>query len=89
MPSRILYDNAKVVVQGRDRDGQPVWNERSLDFSLRLGYDARLCRPYRAQTKGRVESGVKYVRRNFWPTAQFTDLDDLNNQVSASPLTSY
>jgi transposase len=24
-----------------------------------------LCRPYRAQTKGKIESGVKYVRRNF------------------------
>ena len=25
----------------------------------------RLCRPYRAQTKGKVEVGAKYVRRNF------------------------
>ena len=25
---------------------------------------ARLCRPYRAQTKGKIESGVTYVRRN-------------------------
>ncbi len=83
MPKRILYDNAKVVVQGRDREGKPVWNERFLDFSLRLGFDAQLCRVYRAQTKGRVESGVKYVRRNFWPTARFTDLDDLDNQVIA------
>jgi transposase len=27
----------------------------------------RLCRPYRAPTKGKVESGVKYVKRNFLP----------------------
>ena len=38
----------------------------------------RLCRPYRAQTNGKVESGVKYVRNNFWPSARFTDDSDLN-----------
>lgn len=81
LPQRCLYDNAKVVVLGRDTAGEPVWNPRFLDFALRLGFDSRLCRPYRAQTKGRVESGVKYVRGNFWPTARFTDLADLNRQA--------
>jgi hypothetical protein len=78
IPTRCLYDNAKVVVLGRDDAGAPVWNPQFLDFSLRLGFGLTLCRPYRPQTKGRVESGVKYVRRNFWPGARFTDLDDLN-----------
>lgn len=83
LPRRCLYDNAKVVVLGRDAAGEPLWNGRFLDFALRLGFDSRLCRPYRAQTKGRVESGVKYVRGNFWPTARFTDLADLNRQADA------
>jgi len=83
VPRRSLYDNAKVVVLGRDAAGEPVWNARFLDFALRLGFEIRLCRPYRAQTKGRVESGVKYVRGNFWPTACFTDLADLNHQARA------
>lgn len=78
VPARCLYDNTKVVVLGRDAAGEPVWNPQFLDFSLRLGFGLALCRPYRPQTKGRVESGVKYVRRNFWPGARFTDLDDLN-----------
>lgn len=80
-PKRCLYDNAKVVVLGRDASGQPQWNSRFLDFALRMGFDIRLCRPYRAQTKGKVESGVKYVRRNFWPTARFTDDADLNRHA--------
>ena len=34
-----------------------------------------------SQTKGKVESGVKYVRRNMWPSMRFTDDDaDLNRQ---------
>lgn len=80
IPRHCLYDNAKVVVLGRDEGGLPVWNPRFLDFSLRMGFETRLCRPYRPQTKGRVESGVKYLRRNFWPTARFVDDGDLNRQ---------
>ena len=51
-----------------------------LDFALRVGFEMRLCRPYRAQTKGKVESGVKYVRRNLWPTVRFSDDADMNRQ---------
>ena len=46
-------------------------------------YD-RLCRPYRAQTKGKVESGVKYLRRNFLCGLQGREpssLSDLNAQL--------
>ena len=57
VPRRCLYDNAKVITLGRDEEKRPVWNERMLDFSLRVGFELRLCRPYRAQTKGKVESG--------------------------------
>ena len=83
VPRHGLYDNTKVVVLGRDAAGAPHWNTTFLDFALRLGFDARLCRPYRAQTKGRVESGIKYVRYNFWPTAVFADLSELNRQAEA------
>jgi len=70
-------------VLGRDAGGEPVWNERFLDFALRLGFGVQLCRPYRAQTKGRVESGIKYLRGNFWPGAHFVDDADLNRQARA------
>lgn len=82
VPAECLYDNTKVVVLGRDEAGTPIWNLRFLDFARRTGFQLRLCRPYRARTKGRVESGVKYVRRNFWVRRpHFTDLADLNRQV--------
>ena len=80
VPRRCLYDNAKVVTLGRDEENRPVWNLRMLDFARRVGFEMRLCRPYRAQTKGKVESGVKYVRRNMWPSICFTDDADLNRQ---------
>ena len=77
----ILYDNTKQVVLERDQTGMPVWNPQFLDFSLRLGFAIRLCRPYRPRTKGKVESGVGYVEKNFWLGAQFVDDADLNRQA--------
>ncbi len=49
--------------------------------ALWVGFEARLCPLYRAQTKGKVESEVKYVRRNMWPSLRFTDDADLNQQA--------
>jgi transposase len=43
----------------------PVWE----DFARRYGFTPRACQPYRAKTKGKVESGVKYVKRNAWRAA--------------------
>lgn len=78
---RCLYDNVKVVVLGRNEQGEAIYHPEFLDFSRRLGFSIQLCKPYRAQTKGRVESGIKYVRGSFWPTARFVDLADLNRQA--------
>lgn len=65
VPSEILYDRMKTVWLGNDERGEVVWHPQFLDFARYWGFTPRLCRPYRAQTKGKVESGVKYVRRNF------------------------
>ena len=51
------------------------------DFAHFYGFTPRLCRPYRAQTKGKVESGVKYIRGNFFNGITFDSLDDLNRQA--------
>ena len=57
-----------VMTLGRDEDQMPVWNQRMLDLAMRVDFEVRLCRPYRAQTKGKAESGVKYVKGNMWPS---------------------
>ena len=65
VPEEILYDRMKTVWTGTDERGEIIWNAVFLDFARYWGFKPRLCRPYRAQTKGKIESGVKYVRRNF------------------------
>jgi transposase len=65
VPQEILYDRMKTVWVKVDDRGEVVWNPLFLDFARYWGFKPRLCAAYRAQTKGKVESGVKYVRRNF------------------------
>jgi transposase len=65
VPEEILYDRMKTVWTGTDERGEIIWNTAFFDFARYWGFIPRLCRPYRAQTKGKIESGVKYIRRNF------------------------
>lgn len=82
--AEILYDRMRTVTTGLTTDeGKPRWNPTFEAFARYWGFEPRLCRPYRAQTKGKVESGVKYVKRNFLPGRVFRDLADFNEQLAA------
>ena len=76
----LLYDRMRTVVLGTS-DGAPRLNPKFAAFAAHWGFSVRLCQPYRAQTKGKVESGVKYVKRNFVPGRTFRDLADFNAQL--------
>jgi transposase len=67
MPETILYDNLKSVVIQRDRygKGQHGFNDAFLDF-CKGRFVPKLCRPYRAQTKGKVERFNRYLKQNFY-----------------------
>ncbi len=84
VPQEILYDRMRTVWTGTDERGEIIWNAVFLDFARYWGFTPRLCRPYRAQTKGKVESGVKYIRRNFLCGLQGREpssLADLNGEL--------
>lgn len=84
VPEEILYDRMKTVWTDIDERGEVVWNPLFLDFARYWGFTPRLCPAYRAQTKGKVESGVKYVRRNFLCGLlgkEPAGLEDLNAQM--------
>lgn len=76
-----LYDRPRTVC-APGREGRVIWNSTFKAFADHWGFEPRLCRAYRAQTKGKVESGVKYVKRNFLPGRAFVDIVDLTEQLS-------
>lgn len=76
----ILYDNPKTIAL--ERDGRLIrLNPVFEDFARHWGYSPRLCWPYRARTKGKVESGVKYLKGNFLPGKIFESLEHLNREL--------
>ena len=81
VPQEVLHDNLKTAVSSRDLEGAVHWHPRYLDFAHYYGFTPRACQPYRAQTKGKVERGIRYVRGNFWPGLHVRDLADLNRQA--------
>ena len=77
----ILYDNTKqVVLERKIKASESRFNQKFRDFAEYYGIVIRLCYPYRAQTKGKIESTIKYVRYNFWNGRSFESLDDVNAQ---------
>lgn len=74
-----LYDRPRTICSP-DGSGGVVWNETFRSFARYWGFEQRLCRPHRARVKGKVESGVKYLKRNFLAGRSFIDLVDASAQ---------
>jgi len=64
-PGVILIDNLKTGVLKHPFGERAVFNPRYLDFAAHYGFEPRACNVRKANEKGRVESGVGYVKKNF------------------------
>jgi transposase len=72
VPAEVLGDNSRCLVVGRNREAQTViFHPAYLAFCRDWDVQPRACQPYRARTKGKTESGVKYVKRNAIAGRQF------------------
>lgn len=81
VPREILYDQMKTVVLGTDERGETVWHPVFRDFAAYWGFTPRVCRAYRPQTKGKVESGVRYLRVSFLCGRTGSGVADLRSQL--------
>lgn len=73
LPEELLVDNAKPLVLSHPRGGKPEFHPEFAAFCLHWGVRPRACQPYRARTKGKVESGVGYVKGNALGGMAFED----------------
>jgi hypothetical protein len=83
VPRELLYDRTKTVV--RQHVGKEVTLERrifhpeALASAHHYGFAMRLCQPYRAKTKGKVEHDVSYVRERLLRGHGFTSYEQANS----------
>lgn len=65
LPVEVLIDNATSLVARHNRErGEFRLNDAFKAFASYWGFQIRACAPVRPQTKGKVESGVKYAKNN-------------------------
>ncbi|HYK94863.1 MAG TPA: IS21 family transposase [Candidatus Dormibacteraeota bacterium] len=83
VPAELLFDQLKAVIleDRRPGGGRVLENPEFLRFAAHWGFRIRACRPYRAQTKGKVERPVRYVRQSFLYGRSFAGDADLNAQA--------
>jgi transposase len=80
IPHKMIIDNAKCAITRacyRDPEVQRSYGELAEGY----GFLISPCPPRDPKKKGRVESGVKYVKKNFVPLRQFRSLTDANQQL--------
>ena len=77
---KIAYDNLATAVA--EHDGRLVrFLPRFLGFARDHGFFPHACNPASGWEKGKIERAIGYLRQNFWPLREFTDLYDVNRQV--------
>lgn len=80
IPYKLIIDNAKcAIIRACFRD--PEVQRSYGDLAEGYGFLISPCPPKDPKKKGRVESGVKYVKKNFVPLRQFRSLSDSNEQL--------
>jgi transposase len=67
VPAHVLFDNPGTVVIERDAYGvgEHRFHQGLLTVAEEFGFRPRLCRPYRAKTKGKVERFNGYLKSSF------------------------
>lgn len=80
VPTKIIIDNAKCAIT-KACYYDPVAQRAYAEFAEGYSFIISACPPYDPQKKGRVESGVKYIKKNFSPLRHFRNLVDANQQL--------
>ena len=81
-PKKIIIDNAKCAIT-KACYYDPVVQRSYGECAEGYGFIISACPPRDPQKKGRVESGVKYVKNAFVPLRTFRNLVDANEQLKA------
>lgn len=80
VPQYVRIDNLKAGILEASFY-EPINQKLYQDFASYYGFDIIPCRVYRPNDKGKVESGIKYVKNNFIPGRKFISGDDLDRQM--------
>ena len=83
VPHEILFDNMATVVDRLASTYRAVViNKKFVQFAKDVGFAVNTCRPYRPQTKGKVECVAKLMDRLKVYNKEFSTIEELDNIVN-------
>lgn len=82
VPREVVVDNQKVAVSSHRAGERPVFNPGFLDLAGHYDFAPRACRPNRAQTKGKDERMVGYIKHHFFVRYREFDSWEHLNQLA-------
>src|SRR5438477_1656539 len=77
-PEKVMIDNLKTGVLTHPLGEKARFHPRYLDFAGHYGFQPVACAVRRANEKGRVENGVKYVKGNFLKGLELPPFEGMN-----------
>jgi transposase len=80
VPKSIKIDNLKAAIL-QAHFYEPVYQRFYQQLADHYGFQSLPCRIYQPNDKGKVESGIKYVKTNFFAGRQFKNGDDVDQQL--------
>jgi len=81
VPKGVKIDNLKAAILEANFY-EAVYQRLYKQFVEHYGFESIPCRIYRPNDKGKVESGIKYVKNNFFLGRKFKNGDDLDRQLT-------
>ncbi|MCM3711123.1 Mu transposase domain-containing protein [Sporosarcina luteola] len=80
MPEEIVYDQDKLLTVSENA-GDLLLTEQFKSYRDYRGFRVHLCRKADPESKGKIESVIKFVKYNFSKNRTFVDLEKLNQQT--------
>ena len=79
IPAEVVYDQTKLAVLS-ELYGEVEFNQSFYSYATWCGFKPYICNKFDPETKGKVESAVRYIKRGFLPGRRFESLTDLEQQ---------
>lgn len=81
LPQRIKIDNLKAAILEANFY-EPIYQSMYKQFADYYGFQPLPCRVRKPQEKGKVESGIKYIKRNFFQGRKFATYTELQQKFN-------
>lgn len=80
VPKVIKLDNLKAGILNANFY-EPIYQKEYKRMADHYNCLLSPCRPYQPQEKGKVESGIKYVKNNFFAGRDFSDFEEMSQRL--------